>query len=251
MVPITLVVLFVASLVTATPPACFLSCLSQVAAVCLNLSDLSCLCSSQDCVIPCLENRCPGIAFLSSRDHYWGTCMEHRYDIQSNCLVPVDSIFGWHEYEVKNTLIDADSDTKYDGFIGEASQANEESDPSIKTGTQKAPKSSDPNSEMISNTSSELTLKASSIPTEMTVATQTTMTTQSMNFAKSEHKRRGSFRKSARLFVLTVVKPSHPHLEQNNALSTEPQPFTSYSESAANDGARAQKKYRARMFKLS
>lgn len=78
--------------VWSTPPACFLDCISVVSRSCNNLSDIPCLCSSQDCLIPCFEKRCKDIAFLSARDHYWGTCLEHHYPSRNDCRIPASNV---------------------------------------------------------------------------------------------------------------------------------------------------------------
>lgn len=102
-------VIFYFALVSATPPACFLSCLSQVARACSSPSDVSCLCNSLDCLIPCFENRCPGSTFLSSRDHYWGTCKEHQYSVLASCPVPVNKLFRWHEYALQEAAAEEEA----------------------------------------------------------------------------------------------------------------------------------------------
>ncbi|KAK6456826.1 uncharacterized protein RJT20DRAFT_1414 [Scheffersomyces xylosifermentans] len=64
--------------VVATPPACFLSCVSEIARTCVrNKADLTCICANEDSLVGCLVDICPYGTFLSARDHYLGTCMEH------------------------------------------------------------------------------------------------------------------------------------------------------------------------------
>ncbi|CAI5759760.1 unnamed protein product [Candida verbasci] len=66
------------SLVISTPPACFLSCMSEIAiSKCSSLSNLTCCCINEDSIIGCLIDICPYGVFLSARDHYLGTCLEH------------------------------------------------------------------------------------------------------------------------------------------------------------------------------
>lgn len=65
----------------ATPPACFLSCISEVARQCPGEhSDIRCICNKRDSVIGCLVDICPYGTFESSRDHFLGTCLEHQRD---------------------------------------------------------------------------------------------------------------------------------------------------------------------------
>lgn len=71
--------------VLATPPACFLSCINEVAKECeKSLVDLTCLCVKQDQVLGCLVDICPYGTFESSRDHYFGTCLEHGRSTNGN-----------------------------------------------------------------------------------------------------------------------------------------------------------------------
>lgn len=65
-------------LVAATPPACFLSCINELARSCPeNQVDIQCLCSVKDSLLGCLVDICPYGNFESARDHYLGTCLEH------------------------------------------------------------------------------------------------------------------------------------------------------------------------------
>lgn len=73
--------LFLLTLVTATPPACFLSCINEVAHTCPREHiDIYTLCVKRDSVIGCLVDICPYGNFESARDHFLGTCLEHIHD---------------------------------------------------------------------------------------------------------------------------------------------------------------------------
>ncbi|KAG7663564.1 uncharacterized protein J8A68_002950 [[Candida] subhashii] len=64
--------------VNATPPSCFLSCVGEVTRDCHSkLTDVTCACISEDKLIGCLVDICPYGTFLSARDHFMGTCLEH------------------------------------------------------------------------------------------------------------------------------------------------------------------------------
>ncbi|CDR45144.1 CYFA0S16e02630g1_1 [Cyberlindnera fabianii] len=66
-----------ATLVLATPPACFLACTGTVARWCTrNHADFPCLCHNSASIIGCLVDICPAGDFFSLRDHLWGTCVE-------------------------------------------------------------------------------------------------------------------------------------------------------------------------------
>lgn len=68
-----------------TPPACFLSCINEVAHMCpRNQADIGCLCAKQAQVIGCLVDICPYGTFEASRDHYFGTCLEHEKPTYGN-----------------------------------------------------------------------------------------------------------------------------------------------------------------------
>lgn len=74
-----LFIIYFISLVVATPPACFLSCINEVAKSCeFNHRDLTCLCQKKDEIFGCLVDICPYGNFESARDHYLGTCLEHN-----------------------------------------------------------------------------------------------------------------------------------------------------------------------------
>ncbi|KAG7192545.1 uncharacterized protein KQ657_001642 [Scheffersomyces spartinae] len=64
-----------------TPPACFLSCINELSHQCRSLSDITCLCGKSDLLLGCLVDICPYGTFESARDHYFGTCLEHKYQI--------------------------------------------------------------------------------------------------------------------------------------------------------------------------
>lgn len=64
--------------VAAIPPACFLSCVSEVSRTCLhNLEDIPCVCAKKNILIGCLVDICPYGVFDAARDHFLGTCLEH------------------------------------------------------------------------------------------------------------------------------------------------------------------------------
>lgn len=68
------------TIVAATPPACFLSCINEVAHDCpRSLVDLLCLCAAKDTLLSCFIDLCPVGNFYSARDHYLGTCLEHNH----------------------------------------------------------------------------------------------------------------------------------------------------------------------------
>lgn len=66
------------SFTLATPPACFLSCINELSRDCGGHSNMTCLCNIQDEVTGCLVDICPYGSFESARDHYYGTCLEHK-----------------------------------------------------------------------------------------------------------------------------------------------------------------------------
>lgn len=67
------------AVVAATPPACFLSCVNEGAARCPRKHpDIQCFCKDQAALIGCLVDICPYGNFESARDHFLGTCLEHR-----------------------------------------------------------------------------------------------------------------------------------------------------------------------------
>lgn len=73
------------SVVIATPPACFLSCINEVARLCPRAHlDIGCLCAKQEQVIGCLVDICPYGTFEASKDHYFGTCLEHKKPTYGN-----------------------------------------------------------------------------------------------------------------------------------------------------------------------
>ncbi|EMG46345.1 hypothetical protein G210_3406 [Candida maltosa Xu316] len=87
MFPIFIIVLL--ELVIATPPACFLTCTYEIAQNCPNsFNDLTCICINEDSIIGCLVDICPFGAFLSARDHYIGTCLEHGRPTITNPFPP-------------------------------------------------------------------------------------------------------------------------------------------------------------------
>lgn len=82
-----LFILFVT--VISTPPACFISCTSEIGRKCPGgLTDLTCLCSKEDDIVACLVDICPFGTFLSARDHYIGTCLEHGKPTITNPIPP-------------------------------------------------------------------------------------------------------------------------------------------------------------------
>lgn len=69
----------VAHLVAATPPACFLGCINRIGHICpLKRNDVQCLCNQKPAVLDCIINLCWGINYYSARDHFMGTCVEHK-----------------------------------------------------------------------------------------------------------------------------------------------------------------------------
>lgn len=73
---------FLFGVINATPPACFLSCLSEASRKCpRNHADIACICDQKDLIIGCLVDICPYGTFESSRDHFLGTCLEHNKDV--------------------------------------------------------------------------------------------------------------------------------------------------------------------------
>ncbi|CAH6723831.1 hypothetical protein CLIB1444_21S00364 [[Candida] jaroonii] len=75
-----LFIIYLVTLAIATPPACFLSCINEVAKSCeYNHRDLTCLCQKKDEIFGCLVDICPYGNFESARDHYLGTCLEHHH----------------------------------------------------------------------------------------------------------------------------------------------------------------------------
>lgn len=74
-----MLVLFFLALAIATPPACFLSCVNEVAHGCSRAqTDLECICNDKPAIIACLVDICPLGNFESARDHFLGTCLEHN-----------------------------------------------------------------------------------------------------------------------------------------------------------------------------
>ena len=86
--------LFYLRLAVATPPACFLSCINEMSYYCGNgHMDFSSLCAREETLIQCLVDICPYGTFLSARDHFLGTCMEHGKPSVTNPYPP-PSLFG-------------------------------------------------------------------------------------------------------------------------------------------------------------
>lgn len=79
MLKITLLFLSILFTVFATPPACFLSCINELAHYCPGSHhDLLCLCQLKESLIGCLVDICPVGDLDAGRDHFVGTCLEHR-----------------------------------------------------------------------------------------------------------------------------------------------------------------------------
>lgn len=79
MLQIVFVWIFLVLQAVATPPACFLACTNALASNCTHgHRDLSCLCRARDSLVGCLVDICPYGVFDSARDHYLGTCLEHK-----------------------------------------------------------------------------------------------------------------------------------------------------------------------------
>lgn len=92
---VIIIILF--STVLSIPPACFISCTSEIARTCANgLTDLTCLCNKEDEIVTCLVDICPFGVFVSARDHYIGTCLEHGRPTVTNPFPP-DAI--WPPYQ--------------------------------------------------------------------------------------------------------------------------------------------------------
>lgn len=78
MLKILLLSVFHWTTILATPPACFLSCINEVAHYCPGSHhDLLCLCQLKESLVGCLVDICPVGNFEASRDHFIGTCLEH------------------------------------------------------------------------------------------------------------------------------------------------------------------------------
>ncbi|ABN67723.2 predicted protein, partial [Scheffersomyces stipitis CBS 6054] len=116
---ITLMALVIAY-VNATPPACFLSCIAEVAKTCpLQKMDITCLCAKEDSVLGCMVDICPYGTFFSGRDHFIGTCMEHGKPSISNPHPP-DPIYPpklSSSISTKPTPISSFSSTITDGLV--------------------------------------------------------------------------------------------------------------------------------------
>ncbi|KAG2732038.1 hypothetical protein G9P44_004455 [Scheffersomyces stipitis] len=116
---ITLMALVIAY-VNATPPACFLSCIAEVAKTCpLQKMDITCLCAKEDSVLGCMVDICPYGTFFSGRDHFIGTCMEHGRPSISNPHPP-DPIYPpklSSSISTKPTPISSFSSTITDGSL--------------------------------------------------------------------------------------------------------------------------------------
>lgn len=86
--------LFISAFVLATPPACFLSCINELAHYCPNgHTDLLCLCQLKDSLVGCLVDICPLGNLDSGRDHFVGTCLEHgRLHEPTRHAMPVDPV---------------------------------------------------------------------------------------------------------------------------------------------------------------
>lgn len=79
MYPVLVLCCFLVLQALATPPACFLSCTSAIAASCTHgHRDLTCICRERDSLVGCLIDLCPYGSFESARDHFLGTCLEHK-----------------------------------------------------------------------------------------------------------------------------------------------------------------------------
>lgn len=75
--------------ILATPPACFLSCINEIAHDCPeDAVNLTCICINEDLIIGCLVDICPFGTFISARDHYIGTCLEHGRPSITNPVPP-------------------------------------------------------------------------------------------------------------------------------------------------------------------
>lgn len=82
--------LLYSALALATPPACFVKCINEVAHNCpANQADVHCICNAHTLVNQCIALHCYGIHFLSSTDHFYGTCLEHGVGFQEQRPVPV------------------------------------------------------------------------------------------------------------------------------------------------------------------
>lgn len=78
MLKLTLVFLIILVPVIATPPACFLSCINELAHYCPGSHhDLLCLCQLKESLVGCLVDICPVGNLDAGRDHFVGTCLEH------------------------------------------------------------------------------------------------------------------------------------------------------------------------------
>lgn len=89
LLPTTILLWIVVTLVEATPPACFLSCTNEIAALCdSHHMGFRCICAYETKLVACLVDICPYGNFESARDHYLGTCMEHGMPTKSNPFPP-------------------------------------------------------------------------------------------------------------------------------------------------------------------
>ncbi|KAI5970280.1 hypothetical protein CANMA_000632 [Candida margitis] len=89
MITATLLILLITRLVISTPPACLLSCISEVSSKCeRGWSSLSCVCNKEDQIVGCLIDICPFGNFNSARDHFLGTCLEHGKPTITNPYPP-------------------------------------------------------------------------------------------------------------------------------------------------------------------
>ncbi|CDK24257.1 unnamed protein product [Kuraishia capsulata CBS 1993] len=68
-------------IVLATPPACVLSCVNEIAALCPRRHiDFDCYCTDVPRMVGCLVKACPYGNYLSARDHFLGVCEEFSCD---------------------------------------------------------------------------------------------------------------------------------------------------------------------------
>lgn len=89
LLPTTILLWILVTLVEATPPACFLSCTNEIAALCdSHHMGFRCICANETKLVACLVDICPYGNFESARDHYLGTCMEHGMATKSNPFPP-------------------------------------------------------------------------------------------------------------------------------------------------------------------
>lgn len=107
----------------ATPPACFLSCINEIAHDCPeDAANLTCICINEDLIIGCLVDICPFGTFISARDHYIGTCLEHGRPSITN---PIPPPAIWPPEPKVSSISDTTMKTKYTSSAMQVTQTVE------------------------------------------------------------------------------------------------------------------------------